>query len=99
VFDGTLDEIQSSHGKDTIRVRTEAGLDALRGLAGVQEINDHGNYQEVSWRGDSQDLLASLVSRTRVLQFEIARPSLHDIFVRIAAPEVDTIPEPLAHAS
>ncbi len=98
VLDGTLDEIQMSHGRDMIRVRTEAGVDVLRGLAGIEEINDHGNYQEVAWRGDSQDLLAALMGRTRVLQFEIARPSLRDIFVRIAAPETDTIPEPLAHA-
>jgi ABC-type uncharacterized transport system ATPase subunit len=27
------------------------------------------------------------MSRTRVRRFEIAKPSLHDIFVRIAGPE------------
>jgi hypothetical protein len=35
-------------------------------------------------------LLASLTSRTRVDLFEITRPSLHDVFVRIAGPEAST---------
>jgi ABC-2 type transport system ATP-binding protein len=99
VLDGTLDEIQSNYGHDTIRVRTEAGVGALAGLDGIEEINDQGNVQEVRWRGDPQDLLAALLGRTRILQFEIARPSLHDIFVRIAAPEIQTMSESLAHAS
>ena len=34
-------------------------------------------------------LLAALMERGRVLHFELAKPSLHDIFVRIAKPEVD----------
>jgi ABC-2 type transport system ATP-binding protein len=101
VLDGTLDEIQATHGHDTIRLRTEAGAGALEGLVGIEELNDQGNYQEVQWRGDPQDLLAALMGRTRILQFEIARPSLHDIFVRIATPEADNNPAPeaLAHAS
>ena len=32
VLDGTIDEIQSIHGYDTIRVRTEAGAEALDDL-------------------------------------------------------------------
>jgi ABC-2 type transport system ATP-binding protein len=87
VLDGTLDEIQSAYGYDTIRLRTDAGMNALDGLEGIEEINDQGNAQEVRWRGDPQALLVTLMSRTRISHFEVARPSLHDIFVRIAAPE------------
>ena len=36
---------------------------------------------------DPQDILAQILSRSRVESFEIARPSLHDIFIRIAGPE------------
>jgi ABC-2 type transport system ATP-binding protein len=97
VLDGTLDEIQSAYGHDTIRLRTEDGVDALLGLPGVDEINDHGNLQEVRWRGDSQELLEAVMARTRVTLFEVTRPSLHDIFVRIAAPH--DIVEASAHAS
>jgi ABC-2 type transport system ATP-binding protein len=97
VLDGTLDEIQSAYGYDTIRLRTDAGMNALDGLEGIEEINDQGNAQEVRWRGDPQALLETLRSRTRISHFEVARPSLHDIFVRIAAPE--NTPEVASHAS
>ena len=62
-------------------------MNALDGLDGIDEINDQGNLQEVTWRGDPQALLAALISRTRITLFEVARPSLHDIFVRIASPD------------
>jgi ABC-2 type transport system ATP-binding protein len=95
VLDGTLDEIQARYGFDTIRIRTDAGASVLEGLSEMTELNDQGNYQEVRWRGNPQDLLRHLVDRTAVQQFEIARPSLHDIFVRIAAPDMAAIPEPV----
>jgi len=97
VLDGTLDEIQSAYGQDTIRLRTEDGVDALLGLPGIDEINDHGNLQEIRWGGDPQELLEAVMARTRVTHFEVTRPSLHDIFVRIAAPH-DSI-EAATHAS
>jgi hypothetical protein len=33
-------------------------------------------------------VLAALLGRGRVLHFEVTRPTLHDIFVRIARPEM-----------
>src|SRR3954470_16618565 len=42
VLDGTLDEIQSGYGLDTVRVWTEAGLGALMGLGAVEDVNDFG---------------------------------------------------------
>ncbi len=86
VLDGTLEEIRAHYGSDTIRVRTSGGAGALAGLAGVKEVNDLGNTQEVRFSGDPQALLRSLMDRTTVQLFEIAHPTLHDIFVRIAAP-------------
>ena len=56
-----------------------------RAWTDVDEITDLGNLQEVRWAGDPQELLESLLSRTRITRFEVTRPSLHDIFVRIAA--------------
>jgi ABC-2 type transport system ATP-binding protein len=88
VLDGTLDEIQSAYGFDTIRVRCESGASALRELCNAEDVNDCGNHQEVRWPGEHQDLLRALTARTSVYLFEVARPTLHDIFVRIAAPEM-----------
>ena len=91
VLDGTLDEIQSQYGFDTIRVRTAAGASAFAGIPGVQSVNDYGQLQEVRVTGNPQQFLKELAARTEVHHFEVTRPSLHDIFVRIARPaEVTT---------
>ncbi len=87
VLDGTLDEIQATYGFDTIRVRTSDGAAAVVGLPGVEAVSDYGNVQEVRISIEPQEFLRMLVSRAVVFQFEVVRPSLHDVFVRIARPE------------
>jgi len=91
VLDGTLEEIQAQYGFDTCRVRTAIGAAALSGLAGVESVNDYGQLQEVRLSGDPQQFLQQLAARTAVHHFEITRPSLHDIFVRIARPAEVTV--------
>jgi ABC-2 type transport system ATP-binding protein len=86
VLDGTLEQIQAQYGFDTVRLRTAAGAAALAGIPGVQSVNDYGQQQEVRLNGDPQRFLQDLATRTTVYHFEITRPSLHDIFVRIARP-------------
>ena len=86
VLDGTLDEIQSVYGVDTVRVRTAAGASILAGMPDVKVTNDYGQMQEVQLTADPQRFLQQLLPRTAVYQFEVTRPSLHDIFVRIAKP-------------
>jgi ABC-2 type transport system ATP-binding protein len=86
VLDGTLDEIQHKYGQDTIRLRTAGGRTTLAGMAGIESVTDHGNFQDVRVTGDPQAFLRALVQHTAVLHFEIAKPSLHDLFVRIARP-------------
>jgi ABC-2 type transport system ATP-binding protein len=65
-------------------VRTAGGAAALAGLPEVESVNDFGQLQEVRLNGDAQALLVRLAQRTPVFHFEVTRPSLHDIFVRIA---------------
>ena len=86
VLDGTLSSIQDHYGADTVRIRAEGGAALLRGLPEVAAVDDFGHLQEVRLapQGDPQHLLTELVRRTRVQSFEVTRPSLHDIFVRIA---------------
>ncbi len=86
VLDGTLDQIQAEYGSDTVRLRV-ADPSALERVPGVDSVRDLGRYQELRVSGDPQAVLQDLVPRTSVGLFEITRPSLHDIFVRIAGPE------------
>jgi ABC-2 type transport system ATP-binding protein len=89
VLDGTLDSIQATYGTDTLRVRMNGDGRIPANLPGVQKLTDFGRYQELRLADgvDSQTVLAALMAHGRVLHFELAQPSLHDIFVRIAAPE------------
>jgi len=92
VLDGSLDAIQAEYGHDTVRLKLADGVNALSGLAGIESVNDHGNYQDVRLTVDPQAFLQRLMERTRVLRFEISKPSLYDIFIRIAKPASDELP-------
>jgi ABC-2 type transport system ATP-binding protein len=89
VLDGTLESIQEAYGSDTVRVRLENGSASWDGLPGVEAVRDLGHWQELRLGdgADTQRLLTELLRRGQVQHFEVARPSLHDIFVRIARPE------------
>lgn len=84
VLDGTLDEIQSRYGSDTVRLRIAGGVEMLSAMPEVEAVSDDGQLQRVRLRGDAQAFLRRLVDKTLVYKFELARPSLHDIFVEIA---------------
>ncbi len=91
VLDGTLASIQDTFGSDTIRVRCVEGGQALSAVPGVEKVTDFGQLQELRIRegADPDRILADVMGRTRLTSFEIAKPSLHDIFVRIAGPDAE----------
>lgn len=94
VLDGTLATIQDRYAGNTLRVRPESGAALPERLSGVARVEDFGNLQELQLEAgaDPQCVLADLVSQTRLRSFEIAKPSLHDIFVRIARPQNPEVP-------
>ena len=93
VLDGTLESIQSEYGSDTIRVRTENGAGVLSSIEGVEKVNNFGQYQElrVGRDRDPHEILSAVMSCTQVTSFDITKPSLHDVFVRIAGPEAEEV--------
>jgi ABC-2 type transport system ATP-binding protein len=56
-------------------------------------MNDYGQAQELrlSPDGDPHAILQAILERTRVQSFEIVKPSLHDIFIRIAGSEAKEV--------
>ena len=92
VLDGTLDDIRTEYGSDTVRVQVD-GADggAMGTLPGVSRVRDLGQAQELTIdRGaDEQAILAGLMNLGRVRRFEVTQPSLQDIFVRIARPAAE----------
>jgi ABC-2 type transport system ATP-binding protein len=89
VLDGTLTYIQDQYGNDTIRIQSEMGMKALQGMQGIEKVNNFGKLQEVRVASgiDPQQILSDLLQKTRITKFEITKPSLNDIFIRIASPE------------
>jgi ABC-2 type transport system ATP-binding protein len=91
VLDGTLSSIQDQYGDDTIRVTADGGFVAVEQLPGVEQIRDLGQVVELRLtRGaDPQEVLRALVAQARVTSFSLTKPSLHDIFMRIAGPAAE----------
>ncbi len=85
VLDGTLESIQQEYGSDTVRVEFLNGA-SLNDLPGVLRVTDFGKYHELRIQRDAdvRALLATLVQRGTLSHYEIAHPTLQDIFVRIA---------------
>lgn len=86
VLDGTLESIQDNYSTDTLRIRLEGVSTNLAELPGVRKVTDFGHSQELLLEkaADPQQLLTLLLTRGKVRHFELVRPSLQDIFVRIA---------------
>jgi ABC-2 type transport system ATP-binding protein len=89
VLDGTLRQIQQEHGGDVLRVGmhwTNGSNRQLADLPGVAKVTDLGNMQELGLMpgADRQRILELLMQRGKVEHFELARPSLKDIFLQIA---------------
>jgi ABC-2 type transport system ATP-binding protein len=91
VLDGTLASIQDRYASDTIQIAADGGPQFLDGLPGVDRVRDLGQIQELRMAPacDPQQVLRTLMARTRVTSFSIMKPSLHDIFVRIAGPQAE----------
>ncbi|MGA2039608.1 MAG: ATP-binding cassette domain-containing protein [Bryobacteraceae bacterium] len=91
VLDGTLASIQDQYGEDTIRVTADGGFAAVESLPGVEQIRDLGQVRELrlAHGADPQEALRALVAQVRLTSFSLMRPSLHDIFMRIAGPAAE----------
>ncbi|MBX3417353.1 MAG: ATP-binding cassette domain-containing protein [Pirellulaceae bacterium] len=88
VLDGTLDAIQAQYPADRARaVLSENG--ALPQLAEVADVEANGRVLEFRMNNPSEPnhYLRQLMQSHTVESFQVIRPSLHDIFLRIARPE------------
>jgi ABC-2 type transport system ATP-binding protein len=79
---GSVDEIRSRFGKNTILLEFEG---ELKNIPGVRKMNNSGNYAELILEqgANPQDVLKILVATVRVNKFEISMPSLNEIFIEV----------------
>ena len=83
VLYGDLAQIQREHSGHAVRVKLDGELPAL---AGVQAVTSHNDTLQLTLDQETspQEILQQLVSQQCVIErFEIALPSLDEIFIRV----------------
>jgi ABC-2 type transport system ATP-binding protein len=84
VFEGSLREIKSSFGRNSVAVRCEGGDGVLDDPALVSKVVHHADETQalLAQGADAQVLLRRLIeSGARIGKFEMIEPSLNDIFI------------------
>jgi ABC-2 type transport system ATP-binding protein len=97
VLSGSLSRVKSSHGTDTVHLGFEGDGTFLAGLPGVSRASVQHRAAELrlSPGADPQALLSACAARLRLHRFEVAAPSLEEIFIDT----VGDAPAPAAEAA
>ena len=85
VLYGDLDSIRRQYAGHAVLVRVDGDLPQL---AGVQAVMPHNGATQLMLAGDAnpQDVLRQLIqNHSTVEQFEIAMPSLDEIFIQVVS--------------
>jgi ABC-2 type transport system ATP-binding protein len=83
VLYGNLDEIRRRYSGHAVLVRV---ADELPSLPGVEQVSRHNDAVKLalSERTTPQDVLAALIARGALIEkFEVAVPTLDEIFIRV----------------
>ncbi len=86
VLNGELKKIKAGYGKNHVQMEYDGDGAFLRRADGlVESSNDYGNHVEVRLRkgADPQELLRLAMASCRVSRFELAEPSLEEIFIDV----------------
>ncbi len=87
VLYGRLDEIRGQFSGHAVIVRTPDELTNLPGVERIEQYNSSAYRLNLAPSTNTQDVLRSLVERgIRIDQFEIASPTLDEIFIRVVQP-------------
>jgi len=83
VLSGSLDEVRSSSGKNTLHIHYDGDGAFLGQLPQVERarIVNHAAELSLADGADPQDVLHAAVARLRIRKFEVAAPSLEEIFI------------------
>ena len=86
VFDGVLDQLQAQFPSNSVMVETDDGAEFVATFPevfSVERQNDRALLVTLRDGADSQTLLRKLAAQMRLSRFEVRKPSLHEIFVRL----------------
>ncbi|MDH3198336.1 MAG: ATP-binding cassette domain-containing protein [Candidatus Krumholzibacteria bacterium] len=87
VVEGTLPSVKARHGRGGVSLRFEGDGSFLRDLPAVESLMDHGNEVFVRLRDGARPeaLLDAARGRVTIRKFEVAEPSIHDIFLELVS--------------
>jgi ABC-2 type transport system ATP-binding protein len=85
VISGSLAEIKTRHGHNTVVAEFDGTLDMAALATLVKDVQRYPRWVEIEPAAGAcpQDLLKALVAQVAVRRFELVSPSLHKIFVEI----------------
>lgn len=98
VLDGTLSSIQAAYPADEVRVQidkfpqdggvNERGEFPVPAMDGISAVDFDGRFHRFRLEHPNcvQDVLNRLSGMRSITHFEVVKPSLHDVFVKIAKP-------------
>jgi ABC-2 type transport system ATP-binding protein len=83
VLEGTIDEVRGSFGRNTLYLDFDGDGAFLSELPEVRRASIVNNSAELSLAegADPQQILHACMSRVRIRRFELASPSLEEIFI------------------
>jgi len=83
VLSGNLREIKSHYERNRVIVEFEGSADFLTS-AEIEEARNYSGHAEIKLtpHGDAQKLLHEAASMATIYRFEIAEPSLEEIFIQ-----------------
>jgi ABC-2 type transport system ATP-binding protein len=92
VLQGSIEEVRASFGKNTLHIDYEGDGSFLRDLPQVKRAAIVSNAAELSLAdgSDPQRILEACLGRLRIRRFEVASPSLEQIFIEKVGTETLT---------
>jgi len=86
VLDGSLSEVKSRYGKNSIHLEIDGDGSFLETLPGVDAVTRFTNYFELKLPDTSRsnEILRLISERVTIVRFERLEPSLYDIFLDLA---------------
>jgi len=83
ILEGTLASVKKRYGKNSVSIRCTGDGAYLKSLPGVASFQDHGNelFLRLDDSTDPSRVLDAARARVVVSRFEVAEPSVHDIFI------------------
>jgi ABC-2 type transport system ATP-binding protein len=83
VLGGTLDGVKQEYGQNGVTLRFEGDGGFLTSLPGVESYNDYGKevFLRLTPGADPASVLDAARARVNVKKYEVAVPSIYDIFI------------------